>query len=119
MAYKYSIFFVPHFKNRKKISPIRAKLSRKYKSIVALQYPVHMTIALGTEIKNYKAFEKELRGYCATQKPRILKGAKYLYVKHFINWCGIHIISDNSLKKMQKQLQKTPGLGTSSTSAMI
>ena len=61
---KYNLYFVPHFEDRKKISPLRAKTCKQCHSTQALQTPVHMSFTSGMSIKNYSLFEKELRTLC-------------------------------------------------------
>lgn len=103
---RYSVYFVPHLKNRKKITPIRAKLCRKYKNNENLQHPMHMTLTWGFPIKNYKAFEKELKQLCAEQKPRVLKAKPKTSKKISIFWSGIDFEKPSWLMSLQRQIKK-------------
>lgn len=102
----YAIYFIPHLKKRKELSKLRTKLCRKYKSNKALQYPLHMTLTIGVQIKNYPKFEKEIRDFCKTQKSRVIKTKKYTDVLKDVEWCGIHLIKGKWLIDFQKNIQK-------------
>lgn len=101
----YSICFVPHLNERKKLSKSRSKLCRRYKSNKALQYPVHMTLTLGVKIKDYKKFEKAIKDFCKTQTPFIINSNGYTSLSFRESWSGINIIENRKIIKFKDNLQ--------------
>ncbi len=109
MVPRYQVFFVPHTKERKKLSSLRSKLCKECKSNKALQYPVHMSFIGGTKIKNYKDFEKDLKTFCSKEKKQILKTSKYTEIVKERGWSGIHIEPTKELLKFRKKLRTLVG----------
>jgi 2'-5' RNA ligase len=106
MAPKYNLLFVPHFKDRKKISPIRAKICKEVHSTQALQYPVHMSlISGGFQVKDYSKFEQELRLLCSKEKSLKLKTEKFTAVLPERFWTGIHVVRTDEITELQNRLQ--------------
>ena len=103
---RYSIFFVPHLKNRLKLLPLRAKLCKKYKNYENMQYPLHMTLTWGVPIKNYKKFEEELKQLCKKQSPQILKTKPKTYILLRYYWCGLILTNTPWLIKFQRNIKK-------------
>jgi 2'-5' RNA ligase len=106
MAPKYNLLFVPHFEDRKKISPLRSKICKEVHSTQALQYPIHMSlISGGFQVKDYKKFETELRVLCSEEKSLKLKTEKFTAVLPDRFWTGIHITRTDEITELQKKLQ--------------
>ncbi|MCD4759486.1 2'-5' RNA ligase family protein [archaeon] len=106
MAQRYNLLFVPHIKNRKKISSLRASICKQAYSIQALQYPVHMSlISGGFSTKDYSSFEKELKEICKKQDSIILKSKKTTDVLPNRFWTGISILRSGRVKRLQLKLQ--------------
>ncbi len=103
---KYSVYFVPHLKNRRKILPLRAKLCRKYKNYENMQRPLHMTLTWGVSMHKYQEFENELRELCSKQRPRILKAKSQtiIILKYF--WSGIRIQNTPWLNGFQRKIRR-------------
>ncbi len=106
MTPKYQIFFVPHTKERKKLSRLRTQLCNKCKSYKALQYPVHISFIGGTKIKNFKDFEQDLRKFCSKQKKQLLKTNRYTFIVKERGWSGISIEPTNELLRFRRKLRK-------------
>ena len=107
MIPKYNIFFVPHLKNKKKISPLRASICKQVHSTQALQFPIHMSlISGGFKIKNYSKFENELKILCNMQNPMELEAEKSTSIIADRFWTGIHIKQTNHIKQFQIKLQE-------------
>jgi 2'-5' RNA ligase len=107
MAY-YGVYFIPHLKERKRITPLRSRLCRKYKSNKALQYPVHATLSIGVSIRNPQAFMDDIKKFCSKQKPRTLHtkpNTDIIRIRR-LNWCGIHFRNDQWLRRMMTQLKR-------------
>lgn len=102
----YAICFVPELNNRKKLTKLRAKLCKKYKSNKALQYPVHMSLTLGVRIKDYKKFEKEIRDFCKTKGSILINSKSYTSLSFNGMWSGINIIENKKIIKFRNSVQK-------------
>ncbi|MBI2662106.1 2'-5' RNA ligase family protein [Candidatus Woesearchaeota archaeon] len=118
MAPRYQIFFVPHLKDRTKISDLRNNLCKKCNSTKALQYPVHMSFIGGTKIKNYRDFEDDLKKFCSKEKKQILKTGKYTEIVKKRGWSGIHIEPTKELLRFRKKLRALVGKHTLERRAM-
>ena len=106
MAPKYNLLFIPHFQDRKKISPLRSKICNKVHSTQALQYPIHMSlISGGFKVKDFSKFEESLKQLCKNEKPLKLKTEKLTAVLPDRFWTGIHITRTDKITELQKKLQ--------------
>ena len=103
---KYNLFFVPEFKDRRKISPLRSKICNLVHSTQALQYPVHMSlISGGFKTNDFALVEKTLKEFCKKQQPFVLRAEKDITILPHRFWVGISIKRTNELKKLQTDLQ--------------
>ena len=106
MASRYLIAFVPHLKDRKKISPLRAKACKKTHSTQALQSPIHLSLTKTTKLANYHLFEQELKKLCPKEKEQILILKKFTDVLPNRFWSGIHIKPTKNLIQLKKKLER-------------
>jgi 2'-5' RNA ligase len=104
MSPLYAIYFVPRPRERLPISRLRRTLCRRYKSGKALQYPVHLSLTPGAQIRDAKSFLVGLRRLCASFTPRVLRARRYTDVLHDRNWCGIHVQRAPWLRALRGQL---------------
>jgi len=70
---KYLVAFVPNLKDRKKITPLRAKACKLTHSTYALQAPIHLSLTSSVNLKNLNSFEKELVQLGSKEKEQTLK----------------------------------------------
>jgi len=63
MKPKYTIYLIPELKDRNKISNLRSKMCKLCHTTQSLQYPVHISLASGTIIKDYSKFEKNSKSF--------------------------------------------------------
>lgn len=105
MAPKYAIFFIPELEDRKKISKLRSKMCKLCHTTQALQYPVHTSLASGTELKDYSLFEKEIKELCKNHKPLTIYAEKNTSVLPDRFWTGIHIKKSKKLLDFKNKLE--------------
>ena len=101
----YALFFIPELKDRKKISKIRSKMCKLCHTTQALQYPVHMSLACGTVLKDYSKFEKELKQFCKEQKSFIIHSEKNISVLPDRFWMGISIKKSDELLFLKNKVE--------------
>ena len=106
MAPRYLIAFVPHLKDRKKITPLRAKACKITHSTQALQVPVHFSLTKTVTLRNINSFEKELMQLCSKEKKQMLKLRPFTDVLPDRFWSGISIIASKELIRLHKKLEE-------------
>ena len=105
MKPKYAIYLIPELKDRKKISNLRSKMCKLCHTTQSLQYPVHISLASGTIIKDYSKFEKELKEFCKKQKPFTLLASKNTTVLTDRFWIGISIKNTKNLQAFKNKVE--------------
>lgn len=105
MAPVYAIYFIPELEDRKKISKLRSKMCKMCHTTQALQYPVHMSLASGTEIKKYKLFEEEIKEFCKKTKPFTINAEKNTSVLPDRFWTGISFKNSKKLSDFKNNVE--------------
>jgi len=105
MAPKYAIYFIPELEDRKKISKLRSKMCKLCHTTQALQYPVHMSLTFGTELKDYDLFEKEIREFCKKTKSFTITSEKNTSVLPNRFWTGISFKNSKTLSNFKNNLE--------------
>ena len=105
MAPKYAIYFIPELEDKKKISQLRSKMCKLCHTTQALQYPVHMSLASGTELKNYELFEKEIKKFCKKTKSFTINAEKNTSVLPDRFWTGISFKNSKKLSDFKNNVE--------------
>lgn len=103
----YNINFVPNSENKKIISSLRKEICKKCFTTQALQYPVHLSLAGGSEIKDYDKFEKELLKLCKELKPfKIFSSENNTTINSSNYWTGLSFHNSKELSELQMKVEK-------------
>lgn len=106
MNQTYNINFVPKSDDKKVISQLRKEMCRKCFTTQALQYPVHLSLAGGSEIENYDKFEKELLKLCKELKPiKIISSDENTSINHNNYWTGLSFYKSKELSELQIKVE--------------
>lgn len=118
MTPKYAIYFIPEFEDRKKISKLRSEMCKLCHTTQALQYPVHMSLAYGTELKDYALFEKEIRDFCKKTKSFTLHAEPNISMLPDRFWMGIHIDHSSQLLHCKNTIESIKNKYSTQSSTM-
>lgn len=103
----YAIYFIPELPERKQISALRSQICKQCYSTQSLQYPVHLSLAQGTNIDSLvlTTLKKELTLFCKSQKPFNLKLKNKTDIRPERFWTGITINKSAQLIQFKNKIE--------------